>query len=292
MQRLLALMQRLLALCAPALLFGASCTEPAARPEAPPAAADSVATHAVPYTFAAPTAAFDLIPALREVSALTVLANGNLATVQDEAGILYELDPRTGAVVGEQEFKRRGDFEGLERVGDDVWALASDGDLYRIRQQGTAVDAEHFDTALASRNDTEGLAYDAANDRLLIACKENPGKGLGDVRAVYAFSLRTLTLSPAPVFTLDRRLVDGQQPFKPSALAIRPATGEVYVLSSVRKAIAVLSPAGVLETVVELPEALFAQPEGMAFAPDGTLFISNEGPHGPATLLRFDPTDR
>ena len=289
-------MQRLFALFAPAFLFAASCSEPAAPPAAPAGGhavlSDSAAARAVPYTLAAPTAAFDLIPDLREASALTVLANGNLVTVQDEAGILYELDPATGAVVGEQQFKHRGDFEGVERVGDDVWAMESNGDLYRIRRHGDAVDAERFETDLAGRNDAEGLAYDAAGERLLIACKENPGNGLGRVRAVYAFSLRTLTLSPAPVFTLDRRLVDAHEQFKPSALAIHPQTGEIYVLSSVRKAIAVLTPAGALKTVVDLPEALYAQPEGIAFAPDGTLFISNEGPHGPATLLRFDPIDR
>ena len=292
-------MHRLFAFFAPALFLAASCSEPAATPDAPAsvraALTDSsaaAAAQAVPYTLATPSAAFDLVPDLREISDLTVLANGNLAAVQDEAGILYELDPATGAVVGEQEFKRRGDFEGVERVGDDVWALASDGDLYRIRTTGTDVDAERFKTALAGRNDTEGLAYDEANNRLLIACKENPGNGLGRVRAVYAFDLRTLTLSSAPVFTLDRRLVDARQPFKPSALAIRPATGQIYVLSSVRKAIAVLTSAGALETVIDLPEALYAQPEGITFAPDGTLYISNEGPRGPATLLRFDPTDR
>ena len=37
-----------------------------------------------------------------------------------------------------------------------------------------------------------------------------------------------------------------------------------------------------------LPEHLFPQPEGLAFFPDGTLFIANEGVNGPATLLRFD----
>ncbi len=288
-------MQRLVALFAPTLFLAASCSEPAVRPDAPPVAvADSAARAAarVPYALAAPTAVVALAPALRETSALTVLANGNLATVQDEAGILYELDPATGAIVGEQEFKRLGDFEGVERVGDDLWAMESNGDLYRIRRRGATIDAERFETDLASRNDAEGLAYDAPRNRLLIACKENPGNGLGRVRAIYAFDLRTMTLSPAPVFTLDRRLVDTRQPFKPSALAIRPATGELYVLSSARTAIAVLTPAGVLSTVVDLPEALFPKPEGMAFAPDGTLYISNEGPHGPATLLRFDPTDR
>jgi hypothetical protein len=41
--------------------------------------------------------------------------------------------------------------------------------------------------------------------------------------------------------------------------------------------------------VSALPAALYPQPEGIAFLPDGTLFISNEGPSGAATLLRFAP---
>ncbi|HEX9952467.1 MAG TPA: SdiA-regulated domain-containing protein [Rubricoccaceae bacterium] len=288
-------MHRLLTLPALGLLFGAACGDGASAPRA--SAPDSAAIASaplpnVPYALAAPSATIALPDELREISGLTVFEDGTLGAVQDEIGTLYTLDAATGDIRGREVFKERGDFEGVERVGTDVWVLSSNGDLYRVRRGGTAVEAERFQTDLAGRNDTEGLAYDAAGNRLLIACKENPGNGLQDVRAVYAFSLDTNTLSAAPAFTLDRRLVDTSDSFKPSALAVRPGTGELYVLSSVRKAVAVLAPDGSLVTVVSLPEALFAQPEGLAFAPDGTLYISNEGPTGPATLLRFDPTDR
>ena len=288
-------MHRLLALPVLGLLVAAACGDAA---EAPPAAATASTPAAsaplpnVPYTLAAPSATLTLPDELREISGLTVFEDGTLGAVQDETGTLYTMSATTGDVLGREVFKERGDFEGVERVGADVWVLRSDGDLYRVRRGGTAVEAERFQTGLAGRNDTEGLAYDAAGNRLLIACKENPGSGLQDVRAIYAFSLDTNMLSAAPVFTLDRRLVDTSDAFKPSALAVRPGTGEVYVLSSVRKAVAVIAPDGSLRTVVALPEALFAQPEGLAFASDGTLYISNEGPTGPATLLRFDPTDR
>ncbi len=283
-------MHRLLALPVLLSLFAATCGDPA--PAAEPTTEQAARLPNVPYALAAPSAAFDLPRELREISDLTVLADGSLGTVQDEAGILFSLDPATAAIRSRTTFKERGDFEGVEQVGDDVWALESNGTLFLIHRGQTEVEAERIDTGLAGRNDTEGLAYDAAGNRLLIACKENPGAGLGDVRSVYAFDLATRTLSAAPVFTLDRRLVDAERPFKPSAIAIRPATGEFYVLSSVRKAIAVVAPDGTLRTVVDLPEALYAQPEGLTFLPDGTLFISNEGPDGPATLLRFDPTDR
>jgi len=302
-------MIRPLALPALAVLLTASCGDaPAPGPASPgdtaggvgdrpvdpgatrPAASDTGFT--VPYRLAAPDAVLELPAELREVSGLTVLPDGRLGAVQDETGTLFTLDPATGAVAGREAFDERGDFESVEAVGDDVWVLESNGDLTRLRGLGGAVEVDRFETELAGRNDTEGLAYDAAGRRLLIACKENPGNGLGDVRAVYAFSLASETLSAAPVFTLDRTRIDAEDPFKPSALAVRPGTGEVYVLSSVRKALAVLAPDGTLLAVVELPEALYAQPEGLAFAPDGTLYLSNEGPDGPATLLRFDTTDR
>lgn len=283
-------MHRLLAIPVLVTLIAATCGEPAPAAEAAGERAPVLPN--VPYALATPSAAFDLPADLREISDLTVLADGTLGAVQDEDGILFSLDPATGEVLRQTSFKERGDFEGVERAGDDVWALSSDGTLYRIRVGAAEVEAERVETELAGRNDTEGLAYDAAGNRLLIACKENPGTGLGNVRAVYAFSLATRTLSSEPVFTLDRQLVDAERSFKPSAIAIRPGTGEVYVLSSVRKAIAVVAPDGTLRTLIDLPEALYAQPEGLAFLPDGTLFISNEGPDGPATLLRFDPTDR
>lgn len=297
-------MIRLLTLPALSILIAAACVDAPASDTGVGRTrrtdtADSA--YVVPYRLAAPDDVVELPNELREVSGLTVLTNGHLGAVQDESGTLYALDPATGAIDGRETFDDRGDFESVEQAGDDIWVLESNGDLTRLRGYGSLVrvrrsgppltEAERFDTELAGRNDTEGLAYDAAHNRLLIACKENPGNGLGDVRAIYAFDLGTETLSPAPVFTLDRVRLDAADPFKPSALAIRPGTGEIYVLSSVRKALAVLSPAGTLLAVVELPEALYPQPEGLAFAADGTLYLSNEGPDGPATLLRFDPTD-
>jgi uncharacterized protein YjiK len=245
----------------------------------------------VPYALATPDAIVELPPVLDEISGLTLLPSGRLGAVQDEEGTLFEVDPATGRITGQERFRDGGDFEGVELAGDAVWVLRSDGDLYRLRRTPDGgSEAEKFETALASRNDTEGLGYDAAQNRLLIACKEDPGLDLEGVRTVYAFDLATETLSAAPVFVLDRSVLDDAEgTFKPSALAVRPDTGEIYVLSSVRKALVVLAPDGTLAAAVSLPPALYPQPEGLAFGPDGTLYIANEGPSGPATLLRFAP---
>ena len=189
-----------------------------------------------------------------------------------------------------------------------MFVLRSDGTLFEIADwRAPKLKVTKHRTPLSSKYDTEGLGYDAARHRLLIACKEYAGKGLKHHRAVYAFDLTAGKLLDAPVFTistkdlpvpagegaLNRRLrklfgkaVD-MSGFKPSALAVHPVTGRVYVLSSVRKMILVLTPDGAIRDVWPLPKKRFPQPEGLAFFPDGTLFLSNEGGGKRATLLRF-----
>lgn len=268
----------LLALFVAALAPG--CAERRATP--PPA----LAADALPYRLGTPDTVLALPAELREISGLTWLPSGRLAAVQDERGTVYELDPATGAVLRETPFRDGGDFEGIEWDGTALWALKSNGDLYRLAE-GEPV--ETIDTPLASRNDAEGLAWDATENRLLIACKENPGDGLGDVRAVYAFDPATRQLSARPVYTLDRARLDAPGAhFKPSAVAVHPS-GHLYVLSSVRRMIAVVDRDGRLVAAEAFPARLLPQPEGLAFAPDGTLYVASEGAGGRATLARYSP---
>ena len=271
-----------------ALGAASACTD---RPPAPtPATPTGDAEDATPYRLDAPDAVIELPSELKEISGLTMLPSGNLGAIQDERGTIYEIDPATGAIVDRLSFRGSGDFEGLELAGDAVWTLRSDGDLYPVYRDSTgAPTSRKVETGLKSRNDTEGLAFDGQR-RLLIACKEWPGSGLGDVRAIWSFDIETETMSPVPVALLDRRQVDGRLTFKPSALAVHPVSRRVYVLSSVRTAVAVLSPDGALLAVHDFPPALVPQPEGLAFSADGTMYVSSEGTTGPGLLLRYAPT--
>ncbi len=273
----------------------------------PPARVAS-AQPASPYRFDASDARFELPGRLDEISGLTVLDDGLLGAVQDEKGHLYVLDAATGEVVAEHDFGKNGDYEGVERVGDRVVVLRSDGHLFVIDDwHQEKSDATEIKTGLHGSCDAEGLGYDAENDRLLIACKEGPGRGYRGSRAVYAFSLATNALDPTPAFTIhadsvahsgDRtinatvralvRPITDINTFKPSALAVHPRTGEVWVLSSVRKLLLTLDRAGRVTAVWPLPDRLLRQPEALAFLPDGTLLIASEAAGGKAILLRFD----
>ena len=260
---------------------------PAARPAAESQAPPDTLGYPIPYTLAEPDARLRLDRRLREISGLTWLSNGHLGAVQDEDGDFFELDPETGRILSVRRFYNNGDYEGVEQVGATVWIVESDGDLYRYSGSG---EAEKLETGLERANDVEGLGYDASRNRLLLACKESPGAGLAGVRAVYAYDLDAGRLTRQPVYTLDREALDvGGATFKPSGLAVHPETHEVYILSGVLKAVVVLTPEGERRAAISLPSHLYPQPEGIAFAPDGTLYISNEGAGGSATLLRFSP---
>lgn len=264
---------------------------------------------APPYAFDRPDTLIRLPNSLREISGLTVLDDETLGAVQDEKGKLYLLDLRTGDIQDDPRFHKDGDFEDLARVDDRVFVLRSDGTLYEIANwREKDLESTKHKTKLSQKHDTEGLVYDAEGARLLIACKEYPGEGLQNQRAIYAFDLTRMALIDEPAFTIDlaavakragaesgpnalARRVLGQaldlNGFKPSALALHPVTGHLYVLSSVRKAIVVLNPDGTMEAVWMLPDKAFRQPESLAFLPNGDLFIASEGNGKRATLMRF-----
>lgn len=248
------------------------------------------------YTFDQPALSFVLADELRENSGLAILPNGQIGTVQDEDGIVYALNPETGTIEAEYPFGESGDYEGIEWVGDRGFVLRSDGTLIELVGWPDDVrEAQTYETSLKRKNDAEGLGYDAASGRLLIACKEDPGAGLdeGDERAIYAFDPETGELTDDPVYVIDLRdieeLASRGGAFRPSAVAVHPSNGDVYVLSGPSQALAILTSGGDLKSVHTLDRSMFEQPEGLAFTSDGTLYISSEGSDGPPMLYRFAP---
>ena len=70
---------------------------------------------------------------------------------------------------------------------------------------------------------------------------------------------------------------------KPSGIAVQPKTGDYYVLAAEGSRLLVVNRKGKVQSSVALDKALFKQPEGICFAPDGTLYIASEG----GDLLQF-----
>ncbi|WP_238749352.1 SdiA-regulated domain-containing protein [Neolewinella maritima] len=225
---------------------------------------------------------------LAEVSGLTVQGDDLLA-VEDEHGLVYRMKLANGDLRTQTKFWKDGDYEGIEAVGDEVWVVKSTGTLYRILGQGTAGQrVEKYNTWLTGANDVEGLGYDAQHHRLLLACKDDArddGRPRED-RYVFAFDLDTRVLGEEAVFVIDRG--EALEDFAPSALAVHPVSGALYLSSSVENLLLVLAADGSQLGLYELDKELLPQAEGLAFGPDGTLYLSTEAKGGePARIYKL-----
>lgn len=261
------------------------------------------------YAFDEPDEMFNLNVEIEEISGLTFMEDGLLGVVQDEKGILYILDPVSGDVVDRRTFAQDGDYEGIERGGGLLFIIRSDGKLFVFENwEGEELQGDSYDLDLVKGCDAEGIAYQSNMERLLISCKERAGKGLDRKKTIFAFDPATQELAEDPVYVLDVEAFEASvedhpineairsvmsdrldlSGFKPSGLAIHPRSGDIFIISSVTKVVIRMQESGQVTAVWPLPSRRFDQPEGIAFGPDGDLFISNEaGDRKYATLLRF-----
>jgi uncharacterized protein YjiK len=239
----------------------------------------------------------DLPRNLSEASGLAFSADGRLFAHNDEAGMVFEIDPKTG-----KELKRfylgrpmlRGDFEGIAARQDTLFLTTSDGTIFRFRagENGQQVQYDRFKTSLSAKNDVEGLTYDPATNCLLLACKGDAGTGRSDQKAVYAFDLATYKLVPKPRFLLPLTEILAQtqrKEFNPSSLERHPVTGNFFVLANNGLAIVEFDPQGKILGVSTLRKSVHKQPEGLAIAADGTILIANEGQGKTAKLAIYRP---
>jgi uncharacterized protein YjiK len=254
----------------------------------------------LPYKINEPTTSFSMQPILLEISGLSFMPDHqSLVTLQDETGILFWLDKKDGSIQKQVAFKADGDFEDLAVVGETVYVLRSKGVISAVTnyKDDKSVKVEVFEPSpLGKAADTEGLCYDAKNNRLLIACKGVTSDPMS--RAIWTFDLATKKYSTSPLFEIKLSDIQAQlnvqnvdkEEFKkffeanstefhfgPSAIAIHPQTGDYYILSSVGKILMVTDATGKIKSIDRLQKKIHTQPEGLAFDSDGTLYLSNEG---------------
>lgn len=239
---------------------------------------------------------------LVEISGITNFGKDQLACIQDEDGIIFIYDLKREAAVAKEKFGKRGDYEGVECVDDTCYVLRSNGNIYYFRLTKNGIGETYkFKTELSSDNNAEGLGYDLSSNRLLIACKDKPGTKkvqITNSRTVYAVQLPEKIFVQRPVFVIDagsynewleKKSLDKKKhkPFRPSAVAVHPATGDVFVIGSVGKILLILDPEGNIKNLIPLNPAIFLQPEGMCFSPAGDLFIASEGREKNGYILKF-----
>lgn len=248
------------------------------------------------YDWQQPTATYSLPKELQEISGIALLSGQRLGCIEDQTGTIYIYNLTSKSVESTLKFGKKGDYEDLARLPNAWLVLRSDGTLFRYNDDGTTT--SHA-TGLTAANNPEGLAYDASSKTLLVACKGAAGVGQPDQkRAIYRLDAKTYQAQTKPAFVLDvagiialdRRQNPGSaiNRFAPSAVAVHPLTRHIFVLAASGNALVELDAQGTPLALQKLPRKLFPQPEGLAFAPNGDLYISSEvGDNGKAGTIQF-----
>lgn len=247
------------------------------------------------YDFYKPDAR-ELGKSLNEISGITYNAkDSSLWAVSDSKKKIIgiglksqKLKDETGDLVPPDQ-----DLEDIVKLDTVAYLLSSKGVLYEVSlntKDSAAVRSYPFWST--ATNDFETLYYDPSADGLIMMCKtceDDKGK---HIRSAYRFNLRTKKFDSTAFFTVNTEevrkiLKNDDAEFDPSAAAIHPISKRLYVLSSAGNLLVIIDNRGRVMEAYHLNPDKHPQAEGIAFAPNGDMYISNEGKYGTPTLQVF-----
>jgi uncharacterized protein YjiK len=245
-----------------------------------------------PHYATEPTVA-NLEKGLEEISGLSFDATTNsVYAICDDKASLYELSVPDGKVIRKLKFYEGKDYEDLAIVGDTCYVLNSTGNILSFNyRNGDVADAVVHEIPEGGKNELEILYRDKGTKNLILICKDCQRDTKKEV-STFIYNTATGHYADGP-FSLDAKgLIEKSEVekkrFKPSAAAVHPITGELYIISSINQLLVVTSLQGVVKQTYTLDPGLFKHPEGIAFTPSGDMIISNEhGDKGSATLLYY-----
>jgi len=233
---------------------------------------------------------------LGEISGVAFYArDSSVFAIGDEYGWLYKI-PLTGSKpIQKWKFSSQGDYEDLVMVDKVFYVLQSKGNI-------TAFTFDDHNQILtqqkefpAAGNEFEILYFDPHLFKLTLICKDCETDKKKALTAFY-FNLLNKQFddsSSINVTAIANMIGEKKIKFKPSAAAINPVTDELYILSSVNKLLVITDRKGNPKQTIPIDAALFKQPEGITFTPEGDMIISNESAdRGAANLLFFKYTKK
>lgn len=231
---------------------------------------------------------------LKEISGISWIDADHFACVQDELGKIFIYNTRSSTIDKEIAFAGKGDYEGIAIAGENIYVLQANGDIFEISNYTKPnPPVKLYKTSLKKKQDSESLAYDKKNNRLLIAIKAGELDG-EDFKGIYSFDLRTKTMDVKPVFRINlkdpifREGKNHQNAIQPSDIEVHPVTGDMYIVEGTKPKLLILNADGVIQSLHKLSGKDFSQPEGIAISPEGLIYISNEGKDQPGNIIQVE----
>ncbi len=233
---------------------------------------------------------------LNEISGITYNNDHNtLLAICDSKEKIFELNVKkpklkdyTDKVVGPDS-----DLEDLVKVNETVYLLSSNGTIHEVNnsQKDSTVN-QSFPFWSSDQNDFESLYYDPSVKSLVMICKTCSFDKGKQIRSAFRFDLETHSFDTTAFFEISTEEVkkvmkDNDVKFDPSAAAIHPMNKKLYILSSAGNALVITDTRGKVIEGYHLNPDEDPQAEGIAFAPNGDMYISNEGKYGKPTLQVF-----
>ena len=254
------------------------------------------------YTLNEKTATHLKLPThLEEISGLAMTRDNRLLAHNDERGFIFEIDYRNGAIaksfqLTDMKNPVASDFEGIATIGDQIYLVTSSGRIYECREgaAGASVLFNVYTTGVGRDCEIEGLAYDESKRALLLMCKDARSADMEGQLAVYHWSIdekqiRKDAYTVIPVIEFSQH-IKGKK-FQPSGIERHPMSGNYFIVAARQGAIAEITPGGKVIAVREFPAQWHRQVEGITFAADGTLIVSDEGAGKRARLTLYPVSD-
>jgi uncharacterized protein YjiK len=213
--------------------------------------------------------------------------------ISDEKSWLYKIFLDGGMEIQKWKIGDKSDYEDIALVDSTFYVLQSKGNIRSLHfVTPDSITINEYKSDINGKNEFEILYFDKQQNRLVMLCKDCEADDKNSVSA-WTFDLSSMNFSTSPAFVIDVRKIEDQMQekkvkFKPSAAAVNPLTGQLYIISSVNKVLVIADRNGNPEKVYRISPALYKQPEGLAFSPEGHLIISNESANtGAADILMF-----
>ena len=233
---------------------------------------------------------------LNEISGISYNTNdSSLLAISDSKRKIFEInlkrmrlrDYTTDIVEPDQDLE---DIVNLERA---IYLLSSKGVLYEVPLTGDDTSGmRSYSLFTEGKNDFETLYYDSIKNGLIVLCKSCASDKGKQRRSAYRFDLAAKKFDTSILYSINtndiRKLVKNEDAkFDPSAAGINPFNNKLYILSSAGNLLVITDINGKPLEAYNLNPDDHPQAEGIAFAPNGDMYITNEGKYGSPTLQIF-----